>query len=149
MKNKGFTLIELLAVIVILAIIALIATPIILGIINDARAQAKERTAELIADEVKLAFTSYLFKNNGQGDADNFCQYMTTEFFAMDNGEIIGTCGDNADNAVEVQSGNDTYTVTYDETTGVATITMTEDETIEKEVKLKSVTATEEEPSVN
>ena len=35
MNKKGFTLIELLAVIVILAIIALIATPIILGIIND------------------------------------------------------------------------------------------------------------------
>ena len=35
MKNKqGFTLIELLAVIVILAIIALIATPIILGVIT-------------------------------------------------------------------------------------------------------------------
>ena len=32
-KNNGFTLIELLAVIVILAIIALIATPIILGIV--------------------------------------------------------------------------------------------------------------------
>ena len=30
-SNKGFTLIELLAVIVILAIIALIATPTILG----------------------------------------------------------------------------------------------------------------------
>ena len=46
MKNKGFTLIELLAVIVILAIIALIATPIILGIINDARESAKKRSAE-------------------------------------------------------------------------------------------------------
>jgi len=41
MKNKkGFTLIELLAVIVILAIIALIATPIILNMINDARKSA-------------------------------------------------------------------------------------------------------------
>ena len=37
MKRKGFTLIELLAVIVILAVIALIATPIILNMINDAR----------------------------------------------------------------------------------------------------------------
>ena len=36
-KMKGFTLIELLAVIVILAVIALIATPIILGIVEDAR----------------------------------------------------------------------------------------------------------------
>ena len=36
-KNKGFTLVELLAVIVILALIALIATPIILNVINDAK----------------------------------------------------------------------------------------------------------------
>jgi prepilin-type N-terminal cleavage/methylation domain-containing protein len=40
MKKKGFTLIELLAVIVILAIIALIATPIILNMINNARKSA-------------------------------------------------------------------------------------------------------------
>ena len=39
-KNKGFTLVELLAVIVILAIIALIATPIILNVISDAKKQA-------------------------------------------------------------------------------------------------------------
>ena len=38
MKDKlGFTLIELLAVIIILAIIALIARPIIANVINDAR----------------------------------------------------------------------------------------------------------------
>lgn len=37
MKKKGFTLIELLAVIVILAIIALIATPMILGVIEKAK----------------------------------------------------------------------------------------------------------------
>lgn len=40
MKNKGFTLIELLAVIVILAIIALIASPIILNMINNAKKSA-------------------------------------------------------------------------------------------------------------
>ncbi|MBE6159707.1 MAG: prepilin-type N-terminal cleavage/methylation domain-containing protein [Lactobacillales bacterium] len=46
MKNKkGFTLIELLAVIVILAIIALIATPIILNMINDARKSAAADSA--------------------------------------------------------------------------------------------------------
>ena len=55
MKNKGFTLIELLAVIVILAIIALIATPIILGIINDAKRQSDMRSAELYLSSVELA----------------------------------------------------------------------------------------------
>ena len=37
MKRKGFTLVELLGVIVVLAIIALITTPIILGIIESTR----------------------------------------------------------------------------------------------------------------
>ena len=57
--KKGFTLIELLAVIVILAIIALIATPIILGIINDAREKANERSVELYAAAVKNGIAAY------------------------------------------------------------------------------------------
>jgi len=57
--KKGFTLIELLAVIVILAIIALISTPIILGIINDAREKANERSVELYASAVRNAIASY------------------------------------------------------------------------------------------
>lgn len=43
-KNKGFTLIELLAVIVILAVIALIATPIILNVIDRAKKGAIKET---------------------------------------------------------------------------------------------------------
>ena len=58
MKNKGFTLIELLAVIVILAIIALIATPVILGIIEDSREGAKQRSQELVFNAVELAYQS-------------------------------------------------------------------------------------------
>ena len=46
--KKGFTLIELLAVIIILAIIALIATPIILNVINDARKSAGLSESEMI-----------------------------------------------------------------------------------------------------
>ena len=44
-KRKGFTLIELLAVIVILAVIALIATPLILNIVNDTRKNAAKDSA--------------------------------------------------------------------------------------------------------
>ena len=57
--KKGFTLIELLAVIVILAIIALIATPIILGIINDAREESNERSVELYASAVRNGIAAY------------------------------------------------------------------------------------------
>ena len=39
-RGKGFTLIELLAIIVMLAVIALITTPIILGIIDDTKKSA-------------------------------------------------------------------------------------------------------------
>ena len=55
MKKNAFTLIELLAVIVILAIIALIATPIILGIINDSKEQSTKRSAENYIDAVEQA----------------------------------------------------------------------------------------------
>lgn len=44
-NKKGFTLIELLAVIVILAIIALIATPIIMDVIKDAKKSAAKDSA--------------------------------------------------------------------------------------------------------
>ena len=46
--NKAFTLIELLAVIIILAIVALIATPIILDVIDDARRSAGLSEAQMI-----------------------------------------------------------------------------------------------------
>ena len=44
-SNKGFTLIELLAVIVVLAIIALIATPVVLNSISTAKEGANRESA--------------------------------------------------------------------------------------------------------
>ncbi len=55
MKNKAFTLIELLAVIVILAIIALIATPIIMNIIKDSKIKAAEISADNYVREIEIA----------------------------------------------------------------------------------------------
>ena len=54
MKKKGFTLIELLAVIVILAVIALIATPLIMNVINDAKKNAFKDSAYGIIKAVEL-----------------------------------------------------------------------------------------------
>ena len=52
-SNKGFTLIELLAVIVILAIIALIATPMIMGVVSTAKQGAAEQSVIGFVDAVE------------------------------------------------------------------------------------------------
>ena len=64
-SNKGFTLIELLAVIVILAIVALVATPVILNIIQSSTDNAKESSSRLVIKSVELAYTTYTSRNNG------------------------------------------------------------------------------------
>ena len=57
MRNKkGFTLIELLAVIIILAVIALIATPIVLNVIDNARKSANKDSAYGLLDSAKLYY---------------------------------------------------------------------------------------------
>ena len=64
MKNKkGFTLIELLAVIVVLAIIALIATPIVMNTIKNAKKGAAERSAENYVRAVEIAISTRKLNN--------------------------------------------------------------------------------------
>jgi type IV pilus assembly protein PilA len=65
MKSKGFTLIELLAVIVILAIIALIATPIVLGIIEESRVNTQKVSAGYMIDTVEKAYSMAYTENMG------------------------------------------------------------------------------------
>ena len=66
-KKKGFTLVELLAVIVILAIIALIATPIILNVISDAKKEAAKDSAYGYIEAIENA----IIMNDFEED-DNF-----------------------------------------------------------------------------
>ena len=72
-KTKGFTLIELLATIVILAIIALIATPIVLNLINTARKGAFARSAEGVLSASKLYYSSSLLENITPGTINFKC----------------------------------------------------------------------------
>lgn len=63
--SKGFTLVELLAVLVILAIIALITTPIILGVIDNARKDGAEDKAWGYINAIEVAFAQDQTNNNG------------------------------------------------------------------------------------
>lgn len=63
-NQKGFTLIELLAVIVILAIIALITTPIVLNVIAGARDDAAKNKMYGVIDAVRLAYTQNQVSEN-------------------------------------------------------------------------------------
>ena len=54
--KKGFTLIELLAVIVVLAILALVVTPIVLNIVENAQRGSDERSLEAYAKVVQSTY---------------------------------------------------------------------------------------------
>ncbi|MDY2893130.1 MAG: prepilin-type N-terminal cleavage/methylation domain-containing protein [Candidatus Faecisoma sp.] len=67
MKNKkkkiGFTLIELLAVIIVLAIIALIATPIIFNVIENAKIKSLENSCYGVIDAVRTNYAEGLLNS--------------------------------------------------------------------------------------
>ena len=68
MKKKGFTLIELLAVIVVLAIIALIATPIVMNTIKKSQKGAAERSADNYISAVETALATAKLDSDGIPD---------------------------------------------------------------------------------
>ena len=87
--KKGFTLIELLGVIVILAIIALITTPIIFNVIKSSREKAFVDTGYSIINAAKQTQT----KNAGKNiTLDLFINYTTKE--NIDKIELKGTLPD-------------------------------------------------------
>ena len=59
-KKKGFTLIELIAVLVIMAILALIVTPLVMNIIRKARVSADRRSVDAYGRSIELAIAGYL-----------------------------------------------------------------------------------------
>jgi prepilin-type N-terminal cleavage/methylation domain-containing protein len=58
--KKGFTLIELLAVIIILAVIALIATPVVLNVVDNAKKQANKDSVYGLLDAANLYYSESL-----------------------------------------------------------------------------------------
>ncbi len=73
--KKGFTLIELLAVIIVLAIIILIATPIIFNVIENAKLKALENSCYGVIDAVKTKYSENLL--NSEDGIDNTIPTIT------------------------------------------------------------------------
>ena len=86
MKKKGFTLIELLAVIVVLAIIALIATPIVMNTIKSAKKGAAERSADSYIKQVETIVATERLDGN----------ILEGEYIIQSDGNLCLTsgCGD-------------------------------------------------------
>ena len=80
MREKGFTLIELLAVIVILAVIALIATPMIMGVIDQAREGALKTSVRNLIDSAELEYAKQLMTNQNPSLAFEDIPYKGQKF---------------------------------------------------------------------
>lgn len=101
MKNKGFTLVELLAVLVILAIIALIVTPIVSGVIKDAGEKVykeQEKTILRSAQKWALANSNSLSTTDGAvynlslSDLKNSAYYDNTTVINPDTKQEMNGC---------------------------------------------------------
>ena len=129
MKNKrGFTLIELLAVIVVLAIIALIATPIVMNTIKSAKKGAAERSADSYLKQLELTIAEAKLENipvsdgtytiNDKGNLEG--NGLTTPLVVEMNGNkptggtVVITNGEISPSETKMIIGE--YSLHYDET---------------------------------
>ena len=111
MKKKGFTLIELLAVIVVLAVIALIATPIVLNLVKTAKIGAAEQSVTGYVKSIENTIIKDMINNKEVSDgtykydsieADISGKRPTSGKYTVKNGRV--------------ESGNfcvDGYTIEY------------------------------------
>ena len=110
MKEKGFTLIELLAVIVVLAIIALIATPIILGVIENSRKKAFEDTGYGVVDAVRHYYIDKLSKDGVVGEQT--FTFPNSGLSLSGTEPAGGKAKLHADGTIEIAIHNNSYCVT-------------------------------------
>ena len=110
MNKKGFTLIELLAVIVVLAIIALIATPIVMNVIEKAQVGANERSVEGYMKAYEAAYYQYMLENGGVEPAEGTTltvdysgAKVTCEDITTTGGKFTATCTVDGDDKYEYE----------------------------------------------
>ena len=124
--RKGFTLIELLAVIVILAVIALIATPMILNVVEDAKKGAVVASANGYLEALENYQVMTEFKNEekftGTVQVSEINSKISVKGDMPKSGTVTITDGKIADYELQFES----YIVSYDEATNKAQATKTD-----------------------
>ena len=94
-RSKGFTLIELIAVLVIMAIIALIVTPLVLNVVRKAKESANKRSVDSYGKSIDLAVASYLLDT---GDFPTSIDELTIEYSGKE--VVCGVAKLNEDSSV-------------------------------------------------
>ena len=122
-KNKGFTLVELLAVIVILALIALIATPIILNVINDAKKQAAKDSAYGYMDAVEKYIVSSELEDKSIQDGTYRVEELNKKISVKGSTPDNGTIKIESKTVKSYDIGIDGYAVSNGEVEKVSTTT--------------------------
>ena len=107
-SNKGFTLIELLAVIVVLAVIALIATPIVLRLVDEAREGAAESSATAYVKAVENAILATMVQNTDATFCTEYNAKAETEgeTTTYDAKTLVGKTGESCGNLIVEVKGN-------------------------------------------
>ena len=119
-NQKGFTLVELLAVIVILAVIALIATPLIMGTIT----KAKKNAAIDSAYGYMRAMETSIGKIHVE-DASKIMEQEEITFTVENNGASLVTDGATMEVNYKGSKPEDGGTLTYDKNGRVVRGTLT------------------------
>jgi len=144
MKKKGFTLIELLAVIIILAVVSLIATPIVLNVINDARKSAALSEGNLVLKGINSYCEQIEMKKelgDGLDEEDIDCKKVTTLTSADLSKMVSNLDGNTTIDKITLENGkvkeleikSNTKEVVYNSTTGKMEV-QDDEETEEEEV---------------
>lgn len=126
--KKGFTLIELLAVIIILAIVALIATPIILNVVDDARRSAAVSEASMIVSGVNNYCATAAMKDQMDNTSASLCLKASdsvgnvepaevSQMVSLGNAEVASITYD-GNKVTQLTIKSNTYHVFYDASTG-------------------------------
>ena len=116
MNKKGFTLIELLAVIVVLAIIALIATPMVLNTIDEARRGAASSSALAYVSAVETKIALNMLSGTSAPASVTATDFASVKGDAPEAVDLTVTNGAVSGGTITVNG----YTFTYSPSTGMS-----------------------------